>query len=333
MHDPIAKYADLEDLGIREFMTAAESLYPADAINLTLAEQRTLYDQLCAHFRRERPVAVTTYDFAVGNVRCRLYRKSATATPPAMLYLHGGGFILGGLDSHDDICAEICDCTGIAVIGAEYRLSPEHIFPAAFEDCWLVLNHLARDGAAVHLDPAKIIVGGDSAGGNLAAALALKSRDEGGPKLMGQVLIYPGLGGDMSKGSYFSQANAPGLSRADIEYYRNIYCGPEGSPGYASKYAAPLQETDYRNLPPAFLVAARLDPLHDDCNEYAARLEADGVRALVRHEPKLVHAFLRARHMSDPARDSFHAIVDACFSLAYHGQLPRQSLQARQENT
>ncbi len=149
---------------------------------------------------------------------CRLYRSDATDGPPLLLYLHGGGFVLGGLESHDDVCAEICDGADVAVVAVAYRLAPEHPFPAAFEDCWQVLQYLGTRHA-------KIAVGGDSAGGNLAAALALKARDEGSPRLMGQVLIYPGLGGDMSTGSYVSQAKAPGLATSDVEYYRDIYEG------------------------------------------------------------------------------------------------------------
>ena len=211
--------------------------------------------------------------------------------------------MLGSLDSHDDVCAEICEGADIAVVAVHYRLSPENIFPAAFDDCWSALKHVAETELGV--DRAKIIVGGDSAGGNLAAALAMKARDDGSPKLLGQVLIYPGLGGDTSKGSYVAQATAPGLTVADIDYYRRLYCGPDGSLGHASKYAAPLRETDYRGLPPAFMVAAALDPLHDDCSDYAARLQAAGVPALVRDEPLLVHAFIRARHMSESAAREF----------------------------
>jgi acetyl esterase len=146
--------------------------------------------------------------------------------------------------------------------------------------------------------------------------LSLEARDEGGPKLRGQVLIYPGLGGDMTRGSYVSQSNAPGLSTSDVAYYYDIYKGG------ASKYAYPLRETDYAGLPPAFLVAAGLDPLHDDCFDYAACLRRAGVPAQVRDEPLLVHAFIRARNMSVPARASFDAIIKACATLAHHGRLP-----------
>ena len=123
--------------------------------------------------------------------------------------------------------------------------------------------------------------------------------------IRGQVLIYPGLGGDTARGSYVTQANAPGLSTADVLYYRDTY---KGAP---HKLAEPLRESNFAGLPPAFLVAAGLDPLHDDCAAYAARLRDAGVAAEVRDEPLLVHAFIRARHMSAPAGESFKAIVAA----------------------
>ncbi|MGQ0484073.1 MAG: alpha/beta hydrolase [Hyphomicrobiales bacterium] len=310
MTDPSQeKYAELKDPRLRAFMIAGERFYPPDAVNFSMAEQRAFYDKYCAHFRKERPRGVTTADFKVGDVACRLYRSDATERPPLLLYLHGGGFVLGGLESHDDVCAEICAGAEVAVVGVEYRLAPEHPFPAAFEDCWQVLQYLGRHYS-------KIAVAGDSAGGNLAAALALKARDQGSPKLLGQVLIYPGLGGDMGKGSYVTQARAPGLATSDVEYYRDIY------KGHGHKFAEPLRETNYAGLPPAFMVAAGLDPLHDDCEAYAARLKLAGVQAFVRHEPLLVHAFLRARHMSEPARAAFNAIVEAAGSLARRGVLP-----------
>lgn len=306
------KYARLEDPGIRDFLIAGERFYPPDAVSFTMAEQRAFYDRYCAHFRKPRPAGVAAVDVRYAGVPCRHYRLAGTATAPVLVYLHGGGFVLGGLDSHDDVCAELCAGARIEVVAVDYRLAPEHPFPAAFEDGWAALRAVASTNA-------EIIVGGDSAGANLAAALALKARDEQAPRLKGQVLIYPGLGGDMERGSYVSQATAPGLSTADVRYYRDTYRGG------GSKFAEPLRETDYRGLPPAFLVAAALDPLHDDCFDYAARLTAAGVPALVRDEPLLVHAFLRARNMSVAARASFDAITAACASLAHFGLLPERT--------
>ena len=156
-------------------MIAGERFYPANAVSFTMAEQRAFYDLYCAHFRKPRPENLAVKDFAVGPVLCRLYQPKPSKDLPVMLYLHGGGYVLGGLESHDDVCAEISDGADIAVVGVNYRLAPEHPFPAAFNDAWAVLQHLSG-----RYD--KIIVGGDSAGGNLSAAVALKARDEEGPQ-------------------------------------------------------------------------------------------------------------------------------------------------------
>ena len=286
------KYPSVTDPGIRKFLEEGEKLYPSDAVNFSMEQQRAFYDQFCAHFDYTHPAGVTTHDFKIGDVSCRSY-KTANAKAK-LLYLHGGGYVVGGIASHDSICAEIAGLAQVEVTAVQYRLAPEHPFPAAFDDCWAVLNHTGP-----------CIVAGDSAGGNMTAALCLKSRDVGGPQITAQVLIYPGLGGDMTKGSYITQANAPGLTTKDVIFYRDTY---KGSP---HKYAEPLRETNYANLPPAFMVAAGLDPLHDDCMDYAANLKAAGVAAEMRSEPLLSHAFLRARHMSGPAAVSFAAIIAA----------------------
>jgi acetyl esterase len=288
------KYPTVKDPGIRAFLDEGERLYPEGAVHFSLAEQRNFYDRYCAHFRKPRPASVKVEDFSVGAIPCRRYTPP-NARPPKLLYLHGGGFILGGLESHDDICAELAEGAGLETIAVQYRLAPEHPFPAAFDDCWAVLTS----------DFGPWILAGDSAGGNLAAALCIKARDEDFWNLAGQVLIYPALGGDVAKGSHISQANAPGLSTKDVMYYHDIYGGGD------HPYAKPLKAGLHLGLPPAFLVAAGLDPLHDDCFDYAEKLEENGVPVEVRDEPLLVHSFLRARHMSEPARQSFAAIIAA----------------------
>jgi acetyl esterase len=291
------KYPTVTDPGIRAFLEEGERLYPDNAVNFTLAEQRAFYDSYCAHFRKGRPSGVEAQDFKVGDVPCRRYVPRNTKGAN-LLYLHGGGYVVGGLESHDDICAELAAGAEVMVVAVQYRLAPEHPFPAAFDDSWAVLKEFTKDGH-------QVVVAGDSAGGNLSAALCLKARDVGGPLIKGQVLIYPGLGGDMSKGSYLSQADAPGLTTKDVIYYRDTYQGGD------SPYAAPMRVTNHAGLPPAFLIAAGLDPLHDDCSDYAAKLKTSGVAAEVRDEPLLIHAFLRARHMSEPAAKSFAAIIAA----------------------
>jgi acetyl esterase len=323
-------YAMLEEPGIRRFMAETERLYPADAVAFTMAEQRAFYDRLCAHFRKPRPPSVMIKEATVpgpgGPIPIRIYRTSCEPDLPVVLYLHGGGYVLGGLDSHDDVCAELAEQAGVGVVAVAYRLAPEHRFPAAFEDCWAVLAALADGGLG--FDAGRIVVAGDSAGGNLAAAVALRARDLGGPPLNGQLLVYPGLGGDMGRGSYVEQANAPGLTTADIHYYKSVYVGPADHPGHHDKLAYPLIETRYAGLPPAFLVAAHWDPVRDDCFDYAARLSAAGVPAAVRREPLLVHGFLRARHMSPAAGLSFQAIVAAARCLAWSGSLPSDAVSS-----
>lgn len=293
----MTKYPQLTDPGIIAFLEEGEKLYPENAVDFTMAEQRAFYDKYCAHFAGTRPAGVKVEDFSVGAVACRRY------TPPEskarLLYLHGGGFVVGGLDSHDSICADLAAQAQVEVTAVQYRLAPEHPFPAAFEDCWAVFEAVRPT-----------IITGDSAGGNLSAAVAIHARDRGVKWLKGQVLIYPGLGGDMSKGSYITQALAPGLSTKDVHYYHDVYGAQD------NKLAAPLRETNYAGLPPAFLVACAHDPLHDDAVEFAVRLRAAGVAAELREEPQLVHAFLRARRMSKPAAESFQSIVAAIKGFA-----------------
>lgn len=327
MAQQIHPYSMLTDPGIRQFLIESDACYPPGAVDLSIAEQRQAYNDLCAHFRKPRPSNIRVSNLKVAgkdfDVPIRIYAPISELNSPVMLYLHGGGFVVGSLESHDDVCAEIAHLAEINVVAVDYQLAPEHPFPAPFEDCKTVLSKLPEIGRNHGFDATRLVIGGDSAGGNLAAALCLDARDNvDAPKISGQILIYPELGGATSKGSYITQSNAPGLSTKDIIYYREIYAGPPGSIHREDKLASPLLETDYSDLPPAFLVAAHYDPLHDDCEEYSNRLQSVGVPAQVRSEPLLVHSFLRARYMSDAAAASFNAITTAINSLAYKGKLP-----------
>jgi acetyl esterase len=221
-----------------------------------------------------------------------------------VVYFHGGGFIVGGLQSHDDICAEIAERTGCKVISVDYRLCPEHIHPAAYEDS------LAAAQAALAKGP--VILAGDSAGGNLAAALAQNLK---GDAIKGQVLIYPGLGGDMlGLPSYTECVKAPMLPTRDIQYYRSVRSGgpvPEDDPTFF-----PLAAKDFSGLAPCFISAAGVDPLRDDGVEYVRRLIGAGVTAYSVVEPQLPHGHLRARTTSHRAREAFGRILDAIREFA-----------------
>ena len=288
------------------FIEETGKYYPPDAVTLTVAEQRDVYDRMCRAFHRGYPDGIAVSDLDAGGVPCRLYVPSQ-ASDITVLYIHGGGFVVGGLESHDDVCAEICDRTGYRVLSADYRMSPEHDHPAAFEDCWDVLLY------ALGAWDSPVVLAGDSAGGNLAAAVAHHARGRA-MGVIGQVLIYPGLGGDMTNGSYIEHAQAPLLTMEEIEFYKTIRTSgrpaPEGDPTYA-----PLQDTDFKGLPPTVCICAECDPLADDGAAYRdAILKAGGQATFIR-EDGLVHGYLRARRSVKRAADSFDRIIDAISAL------------------
>lgn len=302
-------YRTLIDDETWRFIRETESHYPAHTVSLDVAGQRRVYDTMCAAFRRPRPDTVISTDVNAERdgltVPVRVYRSTVFA-PAAVLYLHGGGFVVGGFDSHDDVCAELAERTGLAVVAVDYRLAPEHTHPAAFADV-LAAYRWTFD----HVD-GRVILAGDSAGGCLAAALSHVLR--GAQRPLGQVLIYPGLGGDVDAGSYLAHANAPMLSRDDVLFYHRVYSGERDLS--ADPTFAPLASTDFGNLPPTVAISAGCDPLRDDARVYCERVTAAGGEATHIDEPGLVHGYLRARHSVARARASFDRIVEALSDFA-----------------
>ncbi|AEH84933.1 alpha/beta hydrolase [Mesorhizobium opportunistum] len=302
-------YSTLIDAETWAFIERTNSYYPPDTIDYTIAEQRAIYDRMCREFFAGYPegVAVETSAIATSthNIPIRSYR-SARQAAATVLYIHGGGFILGGLDSHDDVCAELCARTGYEVVSVDYRLAPEHLHPAAFDDAmsafeWVAAN---RDHP--------IVLCGDSAGGNLCAAVSHATRGHA-KRPFGQVLIYPGLGSDRSRGSYVTHAEAPMLTARDIEFYKHVRTGGLDQTGDIT--LSPLADADFANLPPTVLITAECDPLSSDGEAYRDRIVAAGGRAYWLEEPGLVHGYLRARHTVGRARASFTRIVDAVAAL------------------
>lgn len=291
--------------GILAFHKRCEDFYPADAVDADIARQREWYDALCAAFDAPPPAGMVKEDGLVaGRIPIRRYRPAEVSTETRLFYIHGGGFVVGSLNSHDAICAEIAQAAGAELVSVDYRLSPEHVWPAAFEDCWAVLVDLLLEGRHV-------VAIGDSAGGNLAAGIVHRARDEGLKGVVGQALVYPGLGGDLDSGSYLEMAEAPGLSTADVAYYREIYKAPADS-----MHAYPLRADDLAGLPPTFVTGAHFDPLRDDARVYAARLALAGVPVEFREEGQMIHAWLRARFMSEGAKAGFAALCDAVRRMA-----------------
>lgn len=305
---------------VRAYVARCESAFPADFASHPLAAQRAMYRDLCKAFDRPRPVGVAVRDETLAAdhrpipIPIRIYHPRPGQPLPGLVYFHGGGWIYGDLDSHDTIAAEIAAAAEVAVVAVDYRLAPEHPFPAAFEDAWAAVQAIARRAQTVGLDPARLAVGGDSAGGNLAAAVCLEARGRpNGPRPVAQVLIYPALGLDVARGEAALAPSAPCLAREDLRLYWQAYLGA-ASIGTDAR-AAPLLSNDYRGLPPTYIAAAAHDPLLNDSRVYTERLRAAGVPVDLDVHSGLVHGFLRARHCTVEGEAAFAALCRAVHRL------------------
>jgi acetyl esterase len=295
-------YAERIDAETWDFIRKTESYYPPDTINMSIAGQRDVYGRLCNAFRCDYPEGVTAQDRNADGVPVRCYKKIDTEAVAVVLYFHGGGFVVGGLDSHDDICAEICDQTGFAVVSVDYRLAPENVYPVDYEDCMKAFHWVGRK----YQKP--LVLVGDSAGGTLAAAVAHSTRHTK-PSVAGQVLIYPALGKAKETGSYITHANAPLLTLEDIVFYHDIRAGSADVSGDATY--TPLSGSDFSGLPPTVAISAECDPICDDAEDYCLAIQQAGGQAVWIKEVGLVHGYLRARHTVGRARKSFSRIVEA----------------------
>jgi acetyl esterase len=303
-------YKKLIDAETWAFIERTNSYFPPDAIDYTIDQQRDIYDRMCREFSAGHPDNVTAETTAIATrshpIPIRIYRTPAPEAAAMVLYFHGGGYILGGLDSHDDLCAELCSRTGYELVSVDYRLAPEHLHPAGFDDAISAFEW----AATTYKRP--ILLCGDSAGGNLAAAVSHAARGHA-RRPIGQVLIYPGLGGDRSQGSYVTHAEAPMLTVRDLDFYTNIRTGGEDRTGDLT--LSPLADADFANLPPTVLITAQCDPLSSDGGAYRDRVVAEEGHAYWFEEPGLVHGYLRGRHAVGRARSSFTRIVDAVSAL------------------
>ena len=307
-----ADYGTLIDAEVWAFLARTEEFYPPDAVDLSIADQRRVYDEMCAAFDVGHPDGVSTSDRRMGDIPCRLYTP-ATAPNGTVFFCHGGGFVVGGLDSQDSICAEFCAATGMRVLAVDYRLSPEHPYPADCNDAW------AAFAATCAAFSGPIVLCGDSAGGCLVASVAHKARAHHPDRVTGTLLIYPGLGADWTEQSYVDHPEAPGLTTKDMAFYRLVRSA--GQEITSDPHYAPLQDSDFSNLPPTVILTAQCDPLSSDGDVYAQRLTAAGGQALWREEAGLVHAYLRARHMSSKAKASFARMIQSLITLR-DGSLP-----------
>ena len=310
---PFSQLVDFDlDSEIEDFIETSLRVSSNLSTDSSIEQQRQGYDASCHYFFQGYPDNVEAFDGSVkgrhGEIAIRRYRYNAGNPDPntQIVFIHGGGFILGSLESHDDICAELCAATGINTISIDYRLAPEFYYPVHLDDV---------TDAYLETRQVNTILVGVSAGANLAAALCHRMKTST-RKPAGQVLIYPSLGGDLlNLDSYTSNANAPLLSSEDVRFYRSIRC-KNGELPLDDPEFYPLLAKDYRGLPPTHTFSADIDPLRDDSALYVEKLKHIGIEAVWHNEAGLVHDYLRARHSSRKAADSFQRIIGAIKGLA-----------------
>jgi len=278
----------------------------------SIAQQRENYDKSCRYFYYGSPPGVESTDDIVagrhGNIPVRRYSSQNQGGPDdtQIVFIHGGGFILGSLDSHDDICAEICDAAGLDTISIDYRLSPEFYHPVHLDDVVDAYLHTWRRNS---------IIVGVSAGANLSAAMCHRLKTSA-QKPSAQVLIYPALGGELfDLESYTTNANAPLLTTEDIRFYQDVRCKNGGTPVEDAEFY-PLVAENFSGLPSTVAFSADIDPLRDDSRLYVEKLREAGVHAIWHNEPGLTHDYLRARRTSHKAADSFRQICMTIKKLA-----------------
>jgi acetyl esterase len=234
-----------------------------------------------------------------GELALRLYRPAGSRPQPVLLYFFGGGWVLGTIDTADGVSRRLANSSGALVAVAGYRLAPEHPFPAAVEDCYAAVCWVAGHAAEIGADPARLAVGGDSAGGNLAAGVALRARG-GGPALAGQILVYPNTD-QLADDESMRSADDPFLfNRHSVAWYRQHYLANPGDA--ASPLASPLRAQSLGGLPPALVITAEYDPLRDQGEAYARRLAADGVQVELTRYPGMAHGFFTMIGTVDASR-------------------------------
>ncbi len=245
-----------------------------------------------------------------GEIPVRIYAPSGARGLPALVYFHGGGFVIGSLDTHDGTCRSLANAIGCAVVSVDYRLAPEHKFPAGPEDCYAATRWVAEKGAEIGVDGSRVAVGGDSAGGNLAAVVALMARDRRGPALRHQLLIYPVANHDFATASYEENKQGYLLSREMMRWFWNHYL--ERAEEGANPYASPLRAANLAGLPPAHVITAEFDPLRDEGEALAARLQRDGVATTHVRYDGMIHGFFSMTEAIDAAK---RAVAEAAAAV------------------
>ena len=264
-----------------------------------------------------RRVRITDHALPLDDVtlHARVYTPKRQEQPalPLVVYFHGGGWVWGNVRSYDAVCAHLAAQVGVVVVSVDYRLAPEYRMPTAAEDAHAATVWLAAHAAQVGADATRLAVAGDSAGGNLAAVVALLARDRGGPPIAHQVLIYPGTDGTLSSPSLEENADGPLLSLASVRAYRALYLGPDGDE--RDIRISPLLAPDLSNLPPALVQSAELDPIRDDAARYAEALDRAGTPVRYTEYVRAPHGYLS---IPGAVRGARQAIAEMVTELRTH---------------
>ena len=268
---------------------------------LTPAEARAAYRDRRGFTQPDAPAVARVRDLDAGGIPLRLYRPAGSADAavlPALVYYHGGGWVIGDLDTHDTLCRTLANGSGCAVVAVDYRLGPEHRFPAAVDDAVAALSWVRGHAGELGVDAQRLAVGGDSAGGNLAAVVSLHDRGVQ-PAIRFQLLIYPGT--DMRRGAPSHTSNGEGylLTRDTIRYFVDHYLG--GKQHEADWRASPLLHPDLRGVPPALVLTAGYDPLRDEGLQYSQALTEAGVRSTHVCFERQIHGFITMGRVIDEA--------------------------------
>jgi len=252
---------------------------------------------------------------SAGNVTVRIYTPQGSAPFPILVYFHGGGFVGGDLNSLDAQCRTLTNRVGCLVVSVDYRLAPEHPFPAAVYDAYAAIQWVAHHVEEFGGDATRLAVGGDSAGGTIAAVVTLMARDRGEPALIYQVLIYPATDMTMSSASYEENGEGYGLTRDTNRWFFNQYL--PGDADRKNPYISPLWVSDVQNLPPTLVITAEFDPLRDEGEMYAARLKEAGVKVESSRYDGMIHGFFQMAGVLDGGKkaiDQIAAALQAAFA-------------------
>jgi acetyl esterase len=258
-------------------------------------------------FEEVAAVADHRVPVAGGEITVRAYSPAGAGPHPALVYYHGGGWVIGDLYTHDGLCRSLTNAARCAVLSVDYRLAPEWKYPVPVNDSYAALEWAVANAARLGIDPRRIAVGGDSAGGNLATVMALMARERRGPAIVHQVLIYPVTNHDLNTRSYVENATGYVLTLEGMRWFWSHYLGQEADG--REPHASPLRAPSLAGLPPALVITAEYDPLRDEGEAYAARLRDAGVPVTLTRYPGMFHGFVRMTKFLDQARTALDEIA------------------------